>query len=769
MSRYPVLFTLFISFILAGCSSTKDVTKSTTTSGAENKSDISPKPSAEKSEEGILTLEDIFSGKFRMENFAGVQWRKNGTHFTQVNRTPAGNEIIEFDARTGISKTLFSVNQLTPPGAKSPLSVDGYSWSEDDSKLLIFTNSKRVWRDNTKGDYWVLDIPTNKLSQIGRSLPPSSLMFAKFDPGAELVAYVSEHNLFIEELLTRTITKLTQDGNENIINGTFDWAYEEELFCKDGFRWSPNGKWISFWQIDATDIGDYFMINTTDSIYPFTIPVEYPKAGTDPSSAKIGLIDISTKKLKWLEIPGDSKQNYLPRMQWIDNSTLIVQQLNRKQNKLTLWKCNVTNGAVEYMYTESDPAWVDIVHMDVSAPWEMLDLPQLNNSLYRLTDKNGFRHLYKIPLDGSKEVLVTNWKHDIACTYALDGENGTGYVCASPNNSTQRYLYAIQTNASEVPQLVTPEKYSGVNAYDVAPGGKFAVHRHSSATTPPSVHLISLPDHKIVKTFADNEAYIAQLKSVKMPKAEFFTVTTDEGIKMDGRIFKPWNFDKNKKYPVICNLYGEPAGQTAVDQWSSFLWPALMTQKGFLYITMDNRGTPCLKGREWRKSIYRKVGLLNVKDQANAAKKVANWSYVDGENMSVWGWSGGGSMTLNLMFQYPGVYKTGVSIAAVANQLYYDNIYQERYMGLPSENMEDFVAGSPITYAKNLEGNLLYIHGTADDNVHYQNAEALINELVKYNKQFDLMSYPGRSHGIWEGEGTTKHLYTMLTNYFLEH
>ena len=724
-----------------------------------------PKETVDESR--LLTLDRIFSGEFSPAGFGGVQW-KDAEHFIRIEQTTNGPALMQYSGKTGEKRTLISSEQLTPAGAVEAIRPAKYFWSADQSKLLIFTNTRRVWRENTRGDYWVLDLKKETLTQVGADKPEASLMFAKFSPDGSQVAYVSEHDIYVESLADGTQTRLTHDGSEDIINGTFDWAYEEELFCKDGFRWSPDGKKIAFWKIDASDIRDYWMINNTDSLYPFIVPVEYPKAGTDPSSAHIGVADISSQEIRWMDIPGDPRQNYLPRLQWIADNEILATQLSRKQNNYTLWRCNAANGQAEKFYSERDDAWVDVVHMDVTSPWEMLDLPRIGDRLARLTEKDGWRHLYLLPLNGDKPVLATPGEYDVARYYLLDLPDGTAYINASPENPTQRYLYRVNLDGSGK-KRITPTNYSGINQYDIAPGGNFALHTHSSATVPTSVHLISLPDHQVIKTFADNGDYRQQLTGIDMPSVEFFKVTTEDGVEMDGRMYKPRDFDPAKKYPVIFNVYGEPAGQTAVDRWSGFLWPAMLTQQGYLYITMDNRGQPSLKGRAWRKSIYRKIGVLNSRDQAMAAKEILKWPYTDPERVSVWGWSGGGSMTLNLLFRYPEIYQTGISVAPVANQLYYDNIYQERYMGLPSENLEDFIEGSPITYAKNLQGDLLLVHGTADDNVHYQNAEALINELVKHNRQFDLMSYPNRSHGIWEGAGTTRHLYEMMTNYLLEH
>lgn len=339
---------------------------------------------------------------------------------------------------------------------------------------------------------------------------------------------------------------------------------------------------------------------------------------------------------------------------------------------------------------------------------------------------------------------------------------------ASPRNSTQRYLYSVGINAQGDTLRLTPAEYSGINTYFLSPDGNFAIHTHTSVNSPRTVRLVSLPKHKTIQTLIDNKGFTDKVASLKFPEISFFKVTTDDGIEMDGRMVKPVNFDPDKKYPVLFHVYGEPWGQVALDAWAG-LWNIMLAQQGYIVIDMDNRGTPCLKGSAWRKCIYRKIGILNSHDQAMAAREVIKWPFIDPDRIAVWGWSGGGSMTLNLMFRYPEIYKTGMAVAAVSNQLVYDNIYQERYMGLPQENMEDFVEGSPITYAKNLKGNLLIVHGTADDNVHYQSAELLINELIKQNKQFQVMPYPNRSHGIYEGKNTRRHLYTLLTNYLKIH
>ena len=689
----------------------------------------------------------------------GLKWTKDGNaYFTTEGGEIVRNELPSFTKTTIISKSL-----LKPKGDSNALSIRDFSFSADDKKVLIYTNTKRVWRQDSRGDYWVLDLNDKSLKKIGKARPVSSLMFAKFSPDGKKVAYVSEYNVYVEDLATGKVTPLTTGGTRKIINGTFDWAYEEEFGCLDGFRWSPDSKKIAYWQLNATNVKSYLMLNTTDSIYPFAVPVEYPSAGEAPSPYKIGVVDIATAKTNWMSIPTDPVlQSYVPRMEWAANSSqLIMQHLNRKQNDCNILLSDIVTGKSVSIYHETDAAWIDAENS-----WD--DKFWLNNGkeFLWISEKDGWRHVYRISRDGKNETLITKGNYDMMSVTALDEAGGYLYFYATPDNATQRYLYRTKLDGSAAAERLSPLNQNGTHSYNVSPTGKFAQHSFSNYYTAPSREWVSLPDHK---SFNGDNVNTAVTKSDKSKSnVEFFKVKTEEGVEMDGWMVKPTNFDPNKKYPVVFFVYTEPAGQNAKDQYgagSNRLYRGSMANDGYIYITIDNRGTPAPKGREWRKSIYRKIGQLNIRDQALAAKEVLKWKYVDSSRVAVWGWSGGGSATLGLMFQYPEIYKTGISIAAVGNQLTYDNIYQERYMGLPQENREDFVKGSPITHAKNLKGHLLYIHGTGDDNVHYNNAEQLINELIANGKQFQMMSYPNRTHGISEGKGTTAHLSQLYTDY----
>lgn len=726
-----------------------------------------------KIDSSLISLDRIYNSRdFNQEWFGPYQWYLGGDYYTKLEPSTTikgAMDIIKYSSLDNSKKVLIGAKMLIPKGSKKPLYIEDYFWSNNLDKLMIFTKGKKVWRSNTRGDFWVLDTKTNKLFKLGKSLPKTSLMFAKFSPNDKKVAYVSKNNLYLESLSSGKIEQLTFDGNEDIINGTFDWAYEEELKCRDGFRWSDDGNNIAFWQVDASEIKDFLMINNTDSLYSYTIPVQYPKAGQNPSSAKIGVINIKSKNIKWIPIPGNSIQNYLPRLQWLKNENeIVIQQLNRKQNTNKLWLYDLKSDEVENFYTDSDKAWIDIDWADVSqTKWKpsRLTFFNNNNNFFWVSEKDGWRHLYNVNRKNGIVKLITKGDYDIASLYGYDEKNKTIYFNASPDNSTERYLYKIKLDGTGK-KLLTPKSFVGVNQYDIAPNFKYAIQSFSSVKHVPVKNLIELKTQKTKTRLIENSKLKENISKLNLGEVEFFKVKTENGIEMDGYLIKPPNFDSNKKYPILFYVYGEPWAQTALNKWPS-IWHLMMSQKDILVVTLDNRGTPCLKGREWRKSIYKKIGIINSLDQAMAAKEILKWGFIDKNKVGVWGWSGGGSMTLNLLFRYPKIYKLGISVAPVTNLLYYDNIYQERYMGLPLENPKDYELGSPVNFAKNLEGKLLLIHGTGDDNVHYQNSEALINELVKHNKQFEMLAYPNRSHGIYEGTGTRKHLYTLMTNYLI--
>jgi dipeptidyl-peptidase-4 len=725
-----------------------------------------------------LTVERIFgSREFAARGAGQLRWLDDST-YVALQANPQQNdaaELVRFNARTGAREVLVPSTSLTPNGASAPLDVEDYFWSPDHKRLLIFTASERVWRENTRGDYWVLDLASHQLRKLGGDAPKSTLMFAKFSPDGGRVAYVRQNDLYVEDVSGGAITRLTRDGSRTIINGTFDWVYEEELSLRDGFRWSPDGKSIAYWQLDASGVKDYDLINDTDSLYSFVNPVQYPKAGTTNSAGRIGVVAATGGATTWLAIDGDPRNEYLARMDWAglnNSSELLIQRMNRPQNEIDVLLADARTGTVKTILVERDSAWVDVVN-DVR--W--LDKDRV---FTWMSERNGWRRMYSVSRDGATIKALSADSMDVTHpafafgAQAVLGTDATGeyvYHYASPQNPTQLYLYRTSLKRPGATTRVTPADQPGTHSYSISPNGRYAVHTWSAFGTPPTVELITLPDHRRVRVLQDNAELRARVAGLELGPREFFRVDIGDGVKLDGWMIKPPGFDQTKKYPVLFEVYGEPAAQTVTDSWGGggFMWHLMLSQMGYVVISVDNRGTPAPRGRAWRKAIYKRMGVLNGADQAAAAQAIAKWPFVDSRRLGVWGWSGGGSTTLNVMFRTPDVYRMGMAVAPVADLHYYDTIYQERYVGLPQENPEVYRVGSPVTFAGQLKGDLLVVHGSGDDNVHYQNTEALVNALVKANKPFQLMVYPNRTHCICEGEGTSMHLYSLLTRYLTEH
>jgi dipeptidyl-peptidase-4 len=733
--------------------------------GLAQEADPEAKPEADAS---VVDVARIYaSGDFRGDRFGPARWLDDGHAYTTLERseeTRGGRDIVRYDTESGERSILVAAASLIPAGAEKPLAINGYEWSPDGDQLLIYTNSQRVWRTNTRGDYWVLNLTGDDLRQLGPDFEESTLMFAKFSPQGDRVGYVQGNDLYVEDLASGEITRLTEDGSRTIINGNFDWVYEEEFQIQDGWRWSPDGSRIAFWQLDAEGVRDFLMMNNVDSLYSFTVPVQFPMAGEMNSAAKVGVVPASGGDVVWFDSPGDLRDNYIPRMEWSGNSDeIIIQRMNRLQNTNQIMLGDVRSGEMKTIYTETDIAYLDSVD-----DWQWLDG---DDRFVWISEQNGWRHVYTVSRDGQEVRPVTSgddW--EIVSVQLIDEDGGWLYFMASPETATRRYLYRTRLDGSGSPERLTPEDEEGWHRYNISPNGRFALHTWSSFGTPSTTELVALPDSRTVRTLVDNEKLKGVVAELDRGRHEFFTVDV-EGTSLDAWIMYPSDFDPNKTYPVLFYAYSEPWAQTVMDAWggANYLWHVGLTQQGYVVASVDNRGTPGPRGRDFRKAMYAKIGVLNVSDQANAARAIVSAPYLDENRVAIWGWSGGGEVSLNAIFQYPDVYGTAMAVAAVSHQKFYDTIYTERYMGMPDENAAAYEAGAPVTHAKNLEGNLLVVHGTGDDNVHYQNMEVLINEMVENNKHFTMMAYPMRSHGIFEGPGNTRlHLFNLLTRYLNE-
>ncbi len=710
-----------------------------------------------------LTIDRIFgSGEFAGESSPRITWQKRTGKYTMLESGKGGGrQLVAVDPATGTKDVLVPEHWLTPPGDSKALAVEDYEFSSDGATLLMFTNSKRVWRHNTRGDYWVLDLSNRDLRKLGGNAPASTLMFATFSPDGRQVAYVRENNIYVQNVRDLAITPLTKTGSSTIVNGTFDWVYEEELDLRNGFRWSEDSKRIAYWQIDTEGVPEFFLVRNSDGPYSKVISIRYPKTGEKNPAARIGVVAVGGNgKTYWLDVPGDPRENYLAKMDWVGDD-LAIQQFNRLQNTNTVYRFWISGLKFDYdvMLTETDKAWVE---NDNDFRWV-----NGGEQFVWLSERDGWRHAYLISRDGKQCKAITKGKFDVIHIEAIDEKGGWLYYAASPTNATQRSLYRVPLKGGE-PERLTPASVPGTHTYSISPDAQWAVHSYSTFSAPPVSSLIHLPDHTIVKVLKDNAALVKKLNSLAKCETEFFRVDVGGGVELDGWCIKPPNMDVTKKYPVLVHVYGEPAGQTVLDRWggNNRLWHTMLAEQGYVVLSVDNRGTPSPRGGEFRKCVYRQIGVLSSADQANAVKELQKkWPWLDPQRVAIWGWSGGGSMTLNAMFRYPDVYQTGMAVAGVPNQRHYDTIYQERYMGLPSDNAEGYRKGSPIHFAHQLKGNLLLMHGTGDDNCHYLGTESLINELIAHNKHFSMMSYPDRAHGINEGKNTTRHVYETLTRY----
>jgi dipeptidyl-peptidase 4 len=717
------------------------------------------------------TLDEIFNRhEFDKKEFGPARWIDGGAAYTTVEPSPAypesdARDIVRYETETGKRSVLVSATKLLSSPEARPLVIEDYAWSEDNRRLLIYTNSQRVWRQNTRGDHWVLDLASGKLRKLGGDAPASSLMFAQFSPDGRSVAYVRANNIYVEDIATGTIRPLTADGSATLINGTSDWVNEEELDIRNGFRWSPDGESIAYWQFDTTGVGLFTLINDTAKEYPTLKQFPYPQVGTTNSSVRVGVVSAQGGPTHWMNVPGDPREHYIARIAWAGNSNeLVLECLNRLQNDNQVLLADARTGAVHKLFEDTDAAWVDAV--------DSFEWADEGRSLLWLSERDGWRHAYKVSRSGGQAQLLTTAPADVIEEVAVDDKNGWFYYLASPANATEKYLYRVRLDGTGPPERVTPQDEPGTHSYDISPDGHWAFHTWSTFDHPPVTDLVRLPNHTVVRVLESNDELASRAKELVASTTEFFHVKADGGVELDGWMIRPPNFDPARKYPVLVYVYGEPADTTVNNEWSGAraLFHRAIANDGYIVLSFDNQGTPAPKGRAWRKIVYGDIGVLSSAQQAAAIRELTKERpYLDTSRMAVWGWSGGASNTLNLMFRSPGLFVAGMAVAPMADQRYYDTIYQERYMGLPKDNPKGYHDGSPINFAEGLQGKLLIVHGSGDDNCHYKVTELLVNRLIELGKPFDFMDYPNRTHAIREGAGTSFHIYSLLARYLEEH
>jgi dipeptidyl-peptidase-4 len=715
-----------------------------------------------------LDAERITSGEFAAATFGPVRW-VDATHFTSLEVGAAGvPEIVRHDAKSGGREVVVTAAMLWRESAGAAITIEDYAFAPAGDAVLVFTQSERVWRQRTRGEYFVIALDGKTAPRrLGQRLPTSSLMFAKWSPDGSAVAYVAERDLYVEPLATGTQVRLTADGSATVINGTFDWVYEEEFDCRDGFRWSPDGASIAFWQLDCRGVGEFLMIDNLADRYAKVVPVQYPKAGTTNSACRIGVVPARGGAITWMQTPGEPRETYLPRMEWHPaGRELMVQWLPRSQQELRVLGCDVETGAVREVHAEQDPAYID-----VRDDFRWLEAGErflwTSDTAFTAPGAKAVRQVGAIVWDTrGKHLLVSS----VPLTRGFDVIDVVH--CDLPANVLLVSCGEPATQKTLRQALATGQPWStpatGWHEYLVAPDGALAIHTQSSFDVPPRVELVALPSHEVVRTLVDNEPLRERYGQVSRGRNEFFTVAIEAGVTLDGWAMYPADFDPTQSWPVLFHVYGEPWSQTVKDTWSlgHHLFHRWLTQLGYVVMSLDARGTPAPKGRDWRKALYQRLGVTSSADWHAAVLALRRQhAWMDPARQAVWGWSGGGAMTLNLLFRHPDLFAAGMSVAPVTDIALYDTIYQERYCGDPRQVPEVYRQCSPITFAGQLRAKLLLVHGTGDDNVHYQHSERLFDALVQHGKLFEFLGYPNRTHAIAEGRGTRAHLYGSLADF----
>ena len=697
-----------------------------------------------------LTVPNIFGNELFASDIMEVQWSHEAEYFVTLEEIGASRDLIRVHARTGERQLLLRGSDLVPEGRSEPIEIESYEFSDDGSKLLVFTNSERVWRQNTRGTYYVWDFGRRELRPVSER--PGGQMFAKFSPDGRHVGFVRDNNIFVTEIRNGRERQVTFDGSENVINGTTDWVYEEELGLRDAFRFSPDSKLVAFWRLDQTAIAPFFLIDEL-ALYPELQPVRYPKSGEQNSEVRIGIAEVrSPDKTTWVDL-GSNPDIYVARMDFADSSDEIwLTRINRHQNQLDVMLANVETGASQVIMSNTDDAWVS----NTAPRW----LRGGQQFLFE-SERDGHNQIYLFNRDGTLVRNVTGSDWDVLRVIGVDEAGEVIYFTGAGDGPTRRPLYRIGIDGNDFARIST-----GSGSHDVEFNADFTMYsdEYSTIGLPPTLSLHEV-DGATVRTLADNAELTGNLQALDLAVPEFIRVPVGGGVELNGYVIRPPDFDISKRYPLLLYVYGGPGSQTVTDSWGGtrYLWHQSLAQEGYLVASVDNRGTGA-RGRDFKKQTYMKLGQLESDDQIAVARYFGGLGFVDEDRIGIWGWSYGGYMSLMSMFRGAGVFKAAISVAPVTDWRLYDTIYTERYMRTPRENPSGYDLGAPLNHVDKLQGNLLVVHGTGDDNVHSQNTMQLIDRLVLADKQFDMRLYPNKTHSI-TGETTRVNLYGLFTRW----
>jgi dipeptidyl-peptidase 4 len=700
-----------------------------------------------------ITVEGIWkTGMFRQKSFPGFNSMNDGEHFTKINQTESDFTITKhsFKDYKGQGEILVAKKDLLYNN--KVVEVDDYSFNADETKMLIQSKTESVYRRSYLADFYILDLKTKQLSALDDQRTEKTL--AEFSPDGTQVAYIAANNLFVKDLQLNTIKKLTFDGKRNeIINGTTDWVYEEEFAITKGFEWSPDSKKIAFLRFDESKVKE-FQMAMYGGLYPEQYTFKYPKAGEDNSKVSCHIVTVASAQIVLLNL---GEYEYIPRLKWSDSkNNLIVQTLNRHQNhvKYQLVDATTDDYSVKVFFEEKSDAYVEID--------DNLIILADGKSLLRTSESSGYNHIHRVYFDGKTQQITSgNW--DVIEFLGVNEKTATIYYSSAEKSAIYKGIYKIGLSGKNKKAI---SKETGYNSADFSAGMKYFMKTYSDANTP-RIFSLCAEDGKEIAVLEDNKDLVEKMKSYGFSKKEFMQIKgTDELL--NASIIRPPNFDPTKKYPVYVNIYGGPGSNTVTDDFdgNDYFYHQLLAQKGYIVFSVDPHGT-MYRGAKFKKSTYLQLGKLETEDFIAVAKNLSLLPEVDKSRIGIQGWSYGGYMTSLAMTKGADVFKMGIAVAPVTNWRYYDNIYTERFMRTPQENPKGYDDNSPINFVKNIKGKYFLIHGSADDNVHYQNTMEMINALIKANIQFDMFIYPNKNHGIYGGN-TRNHLFTMMLDYTLK-
>ena len=700
--------------------------------------------------ETVERLRAIFEGgEFSSVAFRAT-WLPDGSGYLALERSPGSDKqaLVSYNAESGLRKELISSSQLVLPGFSGQVTIEGYTFSPDGSRILLDATVREDGK--TVSHYWMLDIKSGKTQKVkagnGSSISPD---------GARIL-YSDQGNLYVYNIKDETTIALTNDA----VAGSVSNSRAE---------WSPDGSRVAYVQSDVSEVRLRSVLVPGDPSYPGVDETRFARVGGTIASLRVAVTDAAGKETRWISVPVPAEGYYLGQVSWAGNSNeLLVEKHSRFRDKREFFIADVNNGAVTRIYEESDPAWV------ISSFGKNTGLNWIRDfsAFLVVTEKDGWRHAFTCSRDGKNEKLITPGNYDIIDRVAVDNAGGWFYFNASPENGTQKYLYRVRLDGTGSLERITPAGQTGTHDYVISPDGKWAFHTYSSDVNTPVTDLVKLPEHQSVRVLEDNKQLRERMDKLKLQPKEFFQVTVGDGITMDGWMIKPKNFNPSRKYPVFLYVYGEPHGQTVIDSWGHAMadFHRVIADLGYLVVSIDNRGTPCPKGAAWRRAVAGSLGPLSTEEQAEGLKELGKGRpYVDLSRVGIWGWSGGGSNTLNALFRKPDVYHLGIAVVPKPQPHLYNAWFQEIYMKTREVNPEGYERSAPINFAEGLKGNLLIVTGSGETNTHVQIVEGLVDKLIELGKQFDYMCYPNRDHGLREGKGTPLHMRVYMARYLLNH